>query len=165
MPTVHLICGGTGAGKTTYAIALAERARAVRFSIDEWMANLFVADRPHPPQVEWASERIQRCERQIWAIGQQLIARNVDVVLDLGLSRRDHRDYVRGQVAQTRAESKLHYLDVSVETRRARVIQRGKQPASPFAFNLTEAMFEAMEGWFEVPSDDELYGAMIVCDD
>jgi predicted kinase len=165
MPTVHLICGPTGAGKTTYAIALAERARAVRFSIDEWMANLFVADRPDPPAVPWAAERILRCERQIWAIGQQLIARNIDVVLDLGLSRRDHRDHMRAQVAQTRAESKLHYLDVSAETRRARILQRGKQPASPFSFNITEEMFDAMESWFETPSDDELYSAMIVCED
>ena len=126
MPTVHLICGPTGAGKTTYAIALAERARAVRFSIDEWMATLFVADRPEPPAVAWATERIQRCERQIWAIAQQLIARNVDVVLDLGFARSDHRDRVRALVAQTRAESKLHYLDVSPATRRARVLENAR---------------------------------------
>ncbi len=25
-------------------------------------------------------------------------------------------------------------------------------------------MFEWMESWFEPPTDDELYGAMIVCD-
>ena len=164
MPTVHLICGPTGAGKTTYAIALAERARAVRFSIDEWMATLFVADRPEPPAVAWATERIQRCERQIWAIGQQLIARNVDVVLDLGFARSDHRDRVRGLVAQTRAESKLHYLDVSPSTRRARVLANAREPR-PYAFGLTAEMFDAMEGWFEPPTDDELYGAMIVCED
>lgn len=164
MPTVHLICGPTGAGKTTYAIALAERARGVRFSIDEWMATLFVADRPEPPAIPWATERIQRCETQIWAIALQLLARNVDVVLDLGFARLEHRDRIRALVAQTRAESKLHYLDVSSTTRRARVLENG-QPPRPFAFGLTAEMFDALEAWFEPPSDDELYGAMIVCED
>src|SRR5947209_2765871 len=39
--TVHLICGSTGAGKTTYAKALATRTHAVRLSIEDWMAMLF----------------------------------------------------------------------------------------------------------------------------
>ena len=38
---IYLICGSTGAGKTTYAIRLSETVGAVRFSIDEWMAALF----------------------------------------------------------------------------------------------------------------------------
>jgi len=38
---IHLVCGSTGAGKTTYARALSERIGAVRFSIDEWMTALF----------------------------------------------------------------------------------------------------------------------------
>ena len=38
---IHLICSGTGAGKTTFSVALAKDAGAVYFSTDEWMANLF----------------------------------------------------------------------------------------------------------------------------
>ena len=164
MPTVHLICGSTGAGKTTYAIALAARAKAVRLSIDEWMSTLFVADRPDPPSVEWAAERVERCERQMWSVALQLIERNVDVVFDAGLSTSVQRDRLRMLVAQTRAESKLHYLDVSVETRRQRVLQRGVQTRGQ-SFAIDEAMFVAMEAYFEAPTDDELYGAMIVVED
>ncbi len=43
-PRVHLIAGSTGAGKTTYARALAEQVGGVRFSIDEWMTALFWMD-------------------------------------------------------------------------------------------------------------------------
>src|SRR5689334_16988583 len=43
---VHLICGSTGAGKTTYARRLADEIGAVVFSIDEWMAALFWMDAP-----------------------------------------------------------------------------------------------------------------------
>jgi predicted kinase len=164
MPTVHLICGSTGAGKTTYAAAIAARIGAVRLSIDEWMATLFIADRPDPPSVGWALERLERCERQMWLLAQQLIERDIDVVFDLGLSTRDQRERMRMLVAQTRAESKLHYLDVSVETRRSRVLQRGAQTRGQ-SFEISRPMFDAMESYFEPPTDDELYGAMIVCED
>jgi predicted kinase len=45
MATVHLICGFLGAGKTTFAKALAEQKSAIRFSIDELYLRLF-ADGP-----------------------------------------------------------------------------------------------------------------------
>ena len=41
MPIAHLICGSTGAGKTTYALELARREGALRFTVDEWMAQFF----------------------------------------------------------------------------------------------------------------------------
>jgi predicted kinase len=165
MPTVHLICGATGAGKTTYAMAMAQRTKGVRFSIDEWMGQLFLADRPDPPSFAWALERINRCEQQMWTVADQLIARGVDVIFDLGFCRSDHRDRVRARTAQTPAPSKLHYLDVSLGTRRDRVLRRNRERPLTYSFELTDAMFDFMEGWFEPPTDDELYGAMIVCED
>lgn len=163
MPTVHLICGATGSGKTTYAQALANRVRGVRFSMDEWMALLFLGDRPAELSVNWAVERAARCEAQIWAVAEQLISRGIDVVLDIGLSKRDHRDRYRLRAAQAGAEPKLHYLDVDVEARRQRVRLRNEQRSGPFSFEVTDAMFDYLESAFEAPSDDELYEAMIVC--
>src|SRR5277367_5859839 len=165
MATAHLVCGSTGAGKTRYAMAIADRLKGIRLSLDEWMAVLFMADRPNPPTLEWALDRMERCEKQMWIVAEQAISRGVDVVLDWGLSRVAQRDRVRMQVAQTVAESKLHYLEVSRETRLARVLQRNQDRASPYAFEVTEAMFNHMEAWFEPPSDDELYGAMILSED
>jgi predicted kinase len=163
MATVHFVCGSTGSGKTTYAVALAQRAKAVRFTIDDWMANLFVADRPSPASLEWALERTARCETQMWAVADQLVARGIDVVFDNGLSRRDHRDRFRARASQTAAGFKMHYLDVPRDVRRARVHARNIQLRGT-AFEVSDEMFDWMEQWFELPSDDELYGAMIVCD-
>jgi predicted kinase len=163
MPTVHLICGPTGAGKTTYATALAHRTRGVRFSIDEWMACLFLADRPAELSMTWAIERAARCEVQIWRVADQLLAGGTDVVFDVGLSKREHRDRFRMRAAQVGASSKLHYLDVDADTRRERVRLRNEQRAGTFLFEVTDTMFNFMENLFEAPGDDELYGAMIVC--
>jgi predicted kinase len=160
--TVHLICGAVGAGKTTYAIALATRASAVRLSMDDWMRNLFLADRPNPHGVEWFLERTARCEVQMWDLAESIIERGVDVVFDLGLPRLEDRDRCRGRGMQTKGAVKLHYLDVDVETRRARVRRRNVERAGTYAFEVTDAMFDFMETWFEPPTEDELYGAMIV---
>jgi hypothetical protein len=87
------------------------------------------------------------------------------VVLDVGLSQAEHRDRWRAEVAGTVAESKLHYLDVGRETRLGRVLERNRLRPATYAFEVTEPMFNVMEIRFEPPTDDELYGAMIVCEE
>ncbi|HEX4446670.1 MAG TPA: ATP-binding protein [Polyangiaceae bacterium] len=168
MATLHFICGSTCAGKTMYASALAQRAKAVRFSIDEWMGALFVPDRPPgmtpAAGLEWMLERIRRCEAQMWPLADQIVARGGDVVFDIGLHRLDDRDRFRARASQTAANIKMHYLDVPVEIRRARVVERSAKRATTLGFDVTPETFEWMEQWFEAPSDDELYGAMIVCE-
>jgi predicted kinase len=159
MPTVHLICGSTGAGKTTYALALAERIRAIRFSIDEWMATLFWADAPPKPELAWALERTARCEAQMWRMAEQLLSRGSDVIFDVGLSQREHRDRFRARTVQLGIPTRLHFLDVDRETRRARVRQRNTERSATYAFEVSDAMFDFMEGWFERPEADELTGA------
>jgi predicted kinase len=163
MPTAHLICGSTGAGKTTYAKALAHRVRGVCFSIDEWMATLFLGDRSEPLSLAWAIERISRCELQMWRVADQLLVRGIDVVLDVGLSKRQHRDRFRERCSSVGAAPKLHYLDVDAQTRRERVRRRNENRTETYPFEVTDDMFEFMETWFEPPGDDELYGAMIIC--
>lgn len=76
---VTLVCGPTGAGKTIWAIEHVARCGSLRFSIDEWMAELFAADRGEP-QLAWMLERIARCETVIWSLCTQALRRGVDVV-------------------------------------------------------------------------------------
>jgi predicted kinase len=40
----HLVCGSTGAGKTTPALRLGQEFGALHFSIDDWMVRLFGPD-------------------------------------------------------------------------------------------------------------------------
>ena len=89
--TIYLICGSTGAGKTTYAIRLSETVGAVRFSIDEWMVALFWMDTPKPIESGWAMERVNRCYNQILATTLQVAKRGTPCVLDLGFGQRRDR--------------------------------------------------------------------------
>ncbi|WP_224244070.1 AAA family ATPase [Hyalangium gracile] len=162
MPTVHLICGSTGAGKTTYALVLADRVGAIRFSIDEWMASLFMMDYPLKPDLAWALERTARCEAQMWRMAEQLLARGHDVIFDVGLSKREHRDRFRARAAQVGFPTRLHFLDVDANTRRERVRRRNTEQAATYSFEVTDAMFDFMEGFFERPTADELVGAEVI---
>ena len=100
-PTVYLICGSTGAGKTTYAIRLSETEGAVRFSIDDWMTTLFWMDTAQPIDPGWAMERVKRCYRQIWATALQVADRGISCVLDLGFGQQSERSRFAGLAAES----------------------------------------------------------------
>jgi predicted kinase len=165
MTVAHLVCGPVGSGKTTYARALATRLRAVHFSTGEWVAALYAGDEAGLDAGEDAQRaRIERCEERIWSVVGQLLALGTSVVLDVELGEAAARDEWRTRVAGTPlAESKLHFLDVSRDTRLSRIQTRNQQ-ASPAAV-VSEARFNQLDLRFEPPTDDELYGAMILCED
>jgi predicted kinase len=162
MPCVHLIVGNVGSGKTTYAIALANRLGAIRFSLDEWMVALFRQDPTAKVDLQWRLDRIDRIEEQIWSLVTQLGARGMDVVLDLGLAKKKHRDRQWARAAALGLSVKLHFLDVDLPTRVDRVRKRNAEKHESFAFEVTDEMIRFMEGWFERPAAEELDGAEVV---
>jgi len=151
----HIVAGSTGAGKSTFARELAERVGGVRFSIDEWMTALYWMDSPEKNDLPWAMERIARCEEQIAVVAISLAAVDVDVVLDLGFTLREHRAswLKRAQAAGITVE--LHVLDVPAEVRWQRVCERNRG-GDTFSFEVTRPMFDFMEARWELPSAEEL---------
>lgn len=152
---VHLIVGSTGAGKSTYALKLADSLNAVRFSIDEWMDDLFSDDKPDDAGFDWYWPRIQRCEARLWTIACQALAMDTPVILDLGLSTRSHRDKFRTLAAEAGYPVRLHFLDVDAATRWTRVEVRNAQQGETFSLIVTREMFDFVESIFEAPSADE----------
>jgi len=162
MSAVHLIVGSTGAGKSTYALGLAAQHRALRFSIDVWMDELFAADKPDDAGFDWYWPRIQRCETRLWAVASEALALGTPAVLDLGLSTRAHRDKFRALAADAGYPVQLHVLDVDPQTRWARVEARNAEQGETYSLTVTREMFDFVEGIFEAPDEDELEGALIV---
>ncbi len=155
-PLWHIVCGSTGAGKTTFAIGLSEKLGAIRFSIDEWMAQLFWADTPQPIQFEWTIERINRCEAQIASLATDLAKRGIPSVLDLGFTTRDHREKFRKLAAEAGTRTELHFVDVPVEERWRRVEARNREKGETYRLDVTREMFDFMESIWEAPDAEEL---------
>ena len=159
---LDLIVGNTGSGKTTYSNALKSKTKGVLFSIDTWNKTLFLPDKAPTDGLEWFLERIERSEHIIMNLVQQLEQSNTDSILDLGLSKYAHREKFRQFAAAHNYPLKLHYLDISKETRWQRVQQRNTEKGATFEFEVTQENFNFMENWFEPPTAEELVGGVLV---
>ncbi|MBE9489530.1 MAG: ATP-binding protein [Bacteroidetes bacterium] len=159
---IHLIVGNTGSGKTTYSNNLKKDINGIVFSIDKWNNTLFMKDKTNKDGLEWFLERIERAESLILNLVLQLENTNIDSILDLGLSKFEHREKFRKFANKNGIELKLHFLDILKETRKQRILGRNKTKGETYEFEVTKENFEFMEGWFEKPTDLELENAIII---
>jgi predicted kinase len=153
--TLHLICGSTGAGKTTYSLKLCRELGAVHFAIDEWMTTLFASGR-EKPDFPWIAERIERCETLMGAHVLQLAKLGVSSVLDLSLLRIDQRRKWTEFAAAAGLSVKLHFLDADPSERWQRVTQRNEQKGETYRLTVTRFMFDFIESIWQPPSSDEM---------
>jgi len=151
-----LICGGTGAGKSTFAKKLAIELGGVHFAIDDWMANLFWMDSPAPIEFEWTMARIGRCETQIWAQVLALAKRNIPAILDLGFTKVAHRQSFADKAIAANLLPQLYMIDAPSDIRWQRVKARNAEKGDTFALNVTRDMFDFMENEWEAPNEAEL---------
>ncbi|WP_289297885.1 ATP-binding protein [uncultured Reyranella sp.] len=153
---IHLICGSTGAGKTTYAGRLCEQFGALHLSIDDWMVTLFAPDKPARPDWPWIEERAGRCERQILATALQAGRVGMPSILDLGLQRADQRRRIAEWAAAAGLAVRLHFLDVDADERWRRVEQRNEEQGETFRLKVTRPMFDFIETMWQPPTADEM---------
>ena len=159
---IYLIVGNTGSGKTTYAMELKSKTHGIIFSIDKWNKTLFLDDKKPDDGLEWFLERIDRAEVMIMDLVQQLENSKTDSILDLGLSKFEHREKFRKFAESNRFELKTHFLDIPKETRLERIIKRNKEKGNTFEFEVSKENFDFMERWFEKPSEEEMVGGIVI---
>jgi predicted kinase len=164
--TLHLVFGPIGAGKTTYAHALARRENAVAFVLDEWGVRLFGPDAQGPVDFGWMLERLGRCQAVIWSTATAVLGAGASVVLDLGLMSRAHRERFRTLAQEAGLLVQWHFVDAPLEVRRARVAGRNDTKGETFAREVSPEMFAMIEAVYEAPAPAELEGAVLnVTDD
>lgn len=158
MARIHLIVGPVAAGKSTFALELCRRHRAVRLTLDEWMTRLFSPDRPDDGVMEWYRERAGRCVEQIWQLADQLIAAGTEVVLEIGLiQQRDRLRFYRRVDASGHAMT-IYVLDAPREVRRERVERRNQDRGATFSMVVPPHIFELASDLWEPPDAAERGG-------
>ncbi|GAB1620964.1 AAA family ATPase [Agarivorans albus] len=162
MARLIIVCGATGAGKTTYSLSICEDIGAVKFSIDPWMQTLFAKDMVEL-DFSWMMERVERCYQQIWEVSEQILALDGNVVLDLGFTTKALRDIFVNNAKALHINAEVHYIEATSETRKQRVAKRNmEKDPKVYSFEVTDMMFDFMEGKFEAPDDMELeYGCKV----
>lgn len=156
--TVHLLCGSTGAGKTTYGKALATEIGGVLFTIDEWMTALFWPDASDPIDPAWAMERVARCKALIWQTASALAKAGTAPILEVGLTTAASRREIAEWAATAGFPVRLHFIHVDAEERWRRVDARNGAggDGAQLRFAVTRPMFDYVEGMWEPPSVNEM---------
>ena len=159
---IHLIVGNTASGKTTYSNKLKAKTKGIIFSIDKWNNTLFFPDKNPNHGLEWILERIDRAEEMIMDLVQQLEFSKTDSILDLGLSKYEHREKFRRFATENGFELKTHFLDISKEIRLERLMKRNNEKGATFEFEVTKENFDFMENYFEKPTIEEMDDGIII---
>jgi|SRR5579862_120466 len=147
MPTLFLICGLPGSGKTTLAKRLERERPALRLTPDEWMARI-VGD---------GNDGVKRAavEKVQWEIAQRVLSLGVDAILESGFWARSERDEFRAQAAALGADTKLYYLDVPLDELKRRLTLRNAV-LPPDTFHVNVADLDSWASGFEPPTLEEL---------
>jgi len=155
MPTIYLVEGPVGAGKSTFAAQLSHERSAVHLALDEWMARLFGPDRPEVGTMQWYLERKDRCIEQIWRVASAMIEAGANVVLELGLIQRASRHAFYARADASGLELRVLVLDAPREVRRQRVQRRNAQKGATFAMEVPDHVFDLASDLWEPPDDEE----------
>lgn len=148
-PTVHLIHGYLGAGKTTFAKRLAAELGAIRFSPDE----LMVARHGHDPPERHFSAYLAAIRAEVDAEWPRALATGKDIVLDFGFWTRARRDAVRSRARAEGARALLYCVRCSEETARQRCRTRNQTLVD--SLFIADATFETLKSQFEPLAPDE----------
>lgn len=146
MPTLHLICGLPGSGKSTFAKKLENKNFALRLTPDEWMERI-VND-------GYNEEKREIVEAIQWEIAQKVLSLGADVILEFGFWSRKERDEFRIQAKNIGAETKLYFLNTSREQLLHRLEERNKNLPT-HTFIVSESDLDKWLEQFEAPTSDE----------
>jgi predicted kinase len=147
-PTLHLIYGFVGAGKTTFAKKLEKDTKAVRFTPDEWMIALY-GDRAEDFQ-----DKQNRITLLVYDTAKKILATGTDVILDFGFWSRKSRDHARAFARDCGVSCKLYNLQCAEDVMRRRVIKRtAEMPAG--ALFIDDNAFNEFKTRLEPLREDE----------
>lgn len=146
-PTVHLLAGLPGAGKTTVAKRLVEERRAVRFTLDEWMLRLYGLPFDDPRYGDLAMQ----CRELIWDTAQQVLSAGVDVVLDWSQWSRERRAEWSERAASSGWPVTLHHVTTPPDVAVRRVLDR----TDPHCHRIDDEGVHHMARLFEEPTEEE----------
>jgi predicted kinase len=142
-----------GSGKTTLGRALESGLGAIRFAPDEWMDALALD--------YYDEERRGKIEALQWKLAQQLLARNLTVIIEWGTWGKAERDALRLGARALGAAVELRYLAAPPDVLFERIQHRGMENPP--------VEREALERWiesFQAPTPEEmaLYDEPLVLD-
>jgi predicted kinase len=149
-------CGKMAAGKSTLARDLAVRENAVLLVQDDFLDALFPGEITDIPGFVKCSSRLKNAlTPHVCA----LLSKGISVVLDFPGNTKTQRAWFRELIERANVEHELHFVDASDALCKSQLRDRSKAlPAgAPWT---SEADFDAINAYFQAPSEDENFNVV-----
>jgi len=154
--TLHLMCGKAASGKSTLSANLAKEHGGVMLAEDDYLPALYGDVMVTLKDYVHYSGKLKEAMKPLVL---QLLSNGISVVLDFPANTTWQRDWLRGLVEESGCSHKLHFLNVSNEECKARLMERNQQGTHPFP--ITEKQFDDLTSYFVPPSADEGFNITI----
>lgn len=152
-PTVYLLCGLTGAGKSTYAAKL-EAQGLKRLALDEAVFESHGRYGVDYPEQEFATHEAE-ARNQLDDRLVELVRNGESVVLDYGFWSRQDRERYKQLINDSGGECKLLYFKAAPDLLQKRLAARNDaQYEGANQLPVTDEMLEAFAERFEEPSNE-----------
>lgn len=152
MPTLFLIGGLPGAGKTTLARALEQAESALRLDADEWVLALAV----NSADGEETDRLRPIIHEKLWKLATRALEIGVNVTIERSFWTRELRETYRIRAqALVGVRVELHVLEAGFEELWVRLNERNANLPEG-TFRVTREDLERFWSWFEPPTHTEL---------
>jgi len=143
-PTIYLIHGFIGSGKTTFAKQLEDKTKAKRFTPDEIITKRY-GDNLTLEKIKEANVKVKN---EIWQKVKELIASNADVILDYGFWKKEQRQEITRKAKEIGGRPIFYEVLCDPETMKYRALNRNSANdlyIDEERYNLYLKRFEPME--------------------
>jgi predicted kinase len=158
-PTVLLICGLPGSGKTTLAEKLSEERNALSFCPDNVIIQL-LADRNNTVERDRLRDPVEKVQ---WKEAKKIIKLGCSVILENGFWTRKERERYAKEARETGALVELHYLKIPLHILKERIKKRNSSLGDK-SFEVDSDELDTYLKWFEEPDkiEQKLYDGFFV---
>ena len=150
-PTLYLMCGLPGSGKTTLAAEMEAAGSGIVLNADSWVQALY----PDDAEAAARDTRKSRVFDVQWELVERLLTAGHSVILDWGFSKRAERDRCRSRAHALGVAVRTIFLDEPLDLLHERLAARNRS-LPPGAFSISPAELDEWAPLFERPTAEEL---------
>ncbi len=153
MAKIIMLCGKICSGKSTYAKQIQKENNAVILSCDDLMLTLF-----NEQLGDMHGLILKKCQIYLLSLAEQIVAANVNVILDFGFWNKDERNSFTALFHSKNIMTELHYIKIDKALWSARIEKRNTEVKNGMAkcYYIDENMKQLFDKAFEPPDQDEV---------